>query len=208
MDNIYYIIYRIYKNRDEHYFGWTTDKNVLKGFIKQRSSKKYGFVRITEDEIEDKVPNTNGELSKSLMINYIKLRSSRTGEEFIIFSTMSELREYEVKTHEFVQLLTALDTIDESRISFYVNLVLNLKQKYYDSLNYIGYRPKEIEELYDSMKGEEYYERIGDVYECMPCEEYYNMPLDRMPGLSVLDDVSDKIIYSIESFIKIMKDHM
>lgn len=204
----YYMVYRMYSNKERpgvkensHIYGWTNNKNILKGFFKQRDERKYLVVKMRMVEIEELVCSHSYEGTGDYMIDYTKLKSSKTQEEFSLFMTVNEMREVERGVQRIFEDLSALDKINADDILSYVNMVLNLDQKYYDALFYLGYRPKEIEGLFDSDMC------ICDKvpWEGMPCEEFYQpRVVNDTPG-GALKDVATKIIYSIESFIKVMR---
>ena len=99
--------------------------------------------------------------------------------------------------------MCSIDRIDGD-IDQFVDIILNLEEKYYDALFYLGYRPKELEAKFDSHIYESDF-----VYECMPCEEYYREePGDQSLRVSAMGDVSNKIIYSLESFVKGMRNDL
>ena len=209
----YYMVHRLYSSKERPgvkevstIYGWTSSKTVLKGFFKQRNEKKYLVVKMRMSEIEELISSNSYEGTGRYMIDFLKLKSAKTGEEFHLFMTVNELNEVERKVQKMFEELCSLDRIDKDNIITYVNLVLNLNEKYYDALFYLGYRPGEISGLCDSDIG---YDIATSIYEGMPCEEYYNRSSCNDEGrISELDDASNKILYSIESFIKVMRNDL
>lgn len=204
----YHMVYRVYSNKERpetkdrsHAYGWTGNTKVLKAFLKQRDSKKYLVTKMNMDEITNRFTNHDYDATGSYMIDYIKLKSSKSGEEFHLFMTLNEMRQVEGNIKRVFDDICALDRIDNNDIFRYVNMVLNLNTKYYDALYYLGYRPKEISGLFDS-----YMEHTADLsYDGMQCEEYYINQCNDELRLSKLEDASNKILYSIESFVKVMR---
>lgn len=203
---VVYIVYRTRKKKGEQFYGWNDNKSVIKAFLKQRSKNKYFMIKVDKDDVEYEAPTEHGELQPEYMIDFIKLKSVKSNETFYIFTTKNELKEYEINTHNMFREIMSLEKIDNNRISDYVILLLNLREEYTNVLHYLGYRPPELDSLFESAIGEDImYDTISYAYEQMPCEEYY-LHRSTPPGLSVLEDVSDKILYSVESFIKVMKE--
>lgn len=206
------MVYRVYSNKERPgikdkivAYGWTTNKNVLKAFFKQRNDKKYMVRKVRKDQIGEAFDRNNHDATGEYMIEYLPLRSAKTNESIHLFMTTNEMQEVEIKIQRMFEELSSLDRLDKNNIGKYANLVLNIDQSYYDALFYIGYRPKEIAAAFESMDIS-VCNQISNAYDGMPCEEYYyNGHLNQAPGLSALEDVSNKIIYSIESFIKVMR---
>jgi hypothetical protein len=215
-EKIYYMVYRVYNNKERPgskensvAYGWTSDKNVLKAFFKQRDEKKYLVIKMRKVQIEEILNNYNHDATGEYMIDYLPLKSAKTGEEFRLFMTVNEMQECERNVQKIFEDLSSIDKIDKDNISKYVSMIINLDQSYYDALFYIGYRPKEIAAMFDDCNDENIYQQIGNAYEGMPCEEYYsNGHLNQVPGLSALEDVSNKILYSVESFVKVLRKDM
>jgi Trp operon repressor len=209
-----YLVHRVYNSKERqdlkdrsHIYGWTTDKRVLKAFLKQRDPKKYTVSKIEEDQIPNALGRYVDEIEE-FMINFIKLKSAQTGEEFNLFMTENEKNEVEKRIERIFEDLSSIDVID-GEILHYVNILINIKTKYSDALNYLGYRPKEIDAVFDSYVGEVMYERSYSSYDGISCEEFYHDPRGSYgTSISSLSDISNKIIYSIESFIKAMKDDL
>jgi len=73
-------------------------------------------------------------------------------------------------------------------------------------LEYIGFRPPELEHIFQPADMTDIDSMIDLAYEgYQDAREYYYEPDNIVPGLSVLEDVSKQILYSLESFIKVMK---
>lgn len=212
-DKEYYLVYRVYSKEERpslkersRVYGWTYSKKILKAFLKQRDEKKYAIRKIPAEELSNRLSRYNDETDE-LMIDFIKLKSAQTGDEFHLFMTANEKEEVEKRIQRMFDDLSSIEKLPGD-ISYNVNMLVNLQQKYADALEYIGYRPKEISDVFDSGMSESAYESTY-TYEGMSCEEFYHSPgYDYGNCLSSLTDISNKIIYSMESFIKAMRSDL
>lgn len=203
-EKLYFIIYRVYNSeerlmaiRNTRLYGWTDNKKVLKAFLKQRDESKYTFVEMDEEEVgrvfSESSPPTDG------MINYIKLKSSKTDEETTLFMTPNELIEIEKKIQMMFEELCSINNFpfanEEKEILYFVNLIMNIKEKYFEALYYIGYRPREIDMIFDHVDEPYAREQLLDL-----SYGHYLYPAS--------DDISKIVIYSLESFVKVMIDDL
>jgi hypothetical protein len=175
-------------------YGWTDNKKVLKAFLRQRDKKKYAFIEMDKDEMmekfSDNFPPEDG------MINYIRVKSSQSLEEITLFMTENELVEAEKKIQKmFLDLCSVGNIKAVEEIGYFLNMIVNLKKKYVDALAFIGYRPTEIDILFDSIEDLEARENIFNIY------SHYLEPKWE-------EDISRITIYSIESFIKVMSEDL
>lgn len=218
-----YLVFRVYseKERSEKkmqsvYYGWTNHKSVVKAFFQQRSPKKYKAVKLLNDEVKKYINNADDiELDeREYMIDFIKLKSVNTGEECLLFITLKELREIEIDIQGLFHDLSSVSTIDGD--SKYLDMVYNLREEYFDALFFIGYRPPEINALFsDDMESlytdPEVEEQINNAYDdaaMLTPKDYSLRSRNILPGQYFMNDVSNKILYSLESFMKVMKDDM
>lgn len=218
MNNKCYIVFRIYPeepNRD-HIYGWTESKKIAWAFMKQRSRDKYKIVKMSSDQIAKMFSESIMESSNQL--DYFKIRSAKTGDEVAFFTTMEEMNEAETKIQRYFRELPKLIEHADGREEV-VHLFIRLKKKFADALDFIGFRPPEVEVLYDrddwiGDDGEGSIEGICDVieqaYADKTIEEYRNgHDCDKHPlSTSVISDVYPKLIISLESFIMILKEEM
>jgi hypothetical protein len=217
-DDIHYLLYRVFSQKERptlsdgnnYFYGWTNSKKIVKAFFKQRDKNKYVVFESTLDEIASRYSENDLRLEKK--ISFLKLKSAKTGEEFSIFMTSSEMCEAEKRIQRMAERHCYFLNIDEKKgILHYIVLFINLKEKYQEALNYIGYRPPEMQSMFDSVREEraEIEECIDLAYgESLNPREYYHDPQENVPGLSTLSDVSKMILYSVESFVKVLKDDM
>ena len=97
-----------------------------------------------------------------------------------------------------------------------LELYINLDDYYLDALQYLGFKPPEMDILFDSAEYRESTDAIYSIdalidsaYDALfdvPHEVYVHE--GKIPGLSVLESVDTKILYSLESFMKVMKEDM
>lgn len=219
MNDSKYIVFRVYpEDKDRgRFYGWTSSKSVAKGFTKQRSREKYKVFKVLNDDIE-RYENANDtgiggiEISREYMIDFVKLLSQSDRKPYIIFTTLSELREFEISIRGLFKDLSSVSTIDGDYK--YLNMLHNLQDRYSNALETIGYRPPEMDSLYDSNSEDAY--RLEDV------EDMVNNAYDdasslrqseysihnELPGRSYMNDIFNLVIYSLESFIRVMKNEM
>lgn len=214
-----YIVSRVYSakerpNRSQKYafYGWSTDKNVVKAFLKQRSPKKYVSDKFDDDDprITRLFPEIKEGFGGESMIDYIKLKFASTREDVKFFTTLNESKEAEIKIQQRFHELCSIDDMDV------LNMFMHLDRYYLDALEYIGFRPKEVDYIYDTSDPHDNYntmelvkDEIDDAYQgygISPSEgewRYMNPP-----GLSVISQVADKLLYSMESFIWALRDDL
>lgn len=240
-DKKVYLIYRVYSAKERKdvgqrtvFYGWTDYKSVKDAFIMQRDQKKYKAIKAYRSEMGSKYSmymydtvNTRGEdafgdyihyleecMDDRNMINYIKLWSANTNDEVPFFTTADELHEAEIRIQRLKEDLCSMETLEGKRDArVYLEMIINLDPYYADALRYIGYRPKELDILFDSVGSEGTLEDVEmqihaayDGYAESPKENITEIP--GLPGLSVLEDVSSRVIYSLENFIKVLKEDL
>ena len=168
-----YLVFRYYsqdEGSDIHYqdrtvfYGWTDHKSVLKAFMAQRSESKYLVKKLPKLDVTEMVEHgIHEEIDESnRMIDFIKLKSSISGEEFILFMTGYEMEETEKQIQAAIRSFASIDMFEQ-----------------YDA---------EIDQISNG-----YSKR--------------NSSHDPRGTKELLDDFS-KVIYSLESFIKVMRQDM
>ena len=212
----YILIYRIhdpsikrYKEQNMEYYGWTQSKIVAKAFLNQRTKGKYISSKFSIEDIED-ITKT---LSDDKEIDFIKITSSKSKKETTIFLTSAELMEIEMRIQKlFVDACSIVNlTRDGETIYNYCEAIMNFKKKYADALEIIGYQPTEIAELLDGdySYGEEFQsfsDEMKRAYQYKDDYEEYRDSRNRLPGSILYMDVCRKVVYSLESFIKVSRD--
>lgn len=213
-----FVVYRVFskKERPEKnryvYYGWSSSKSVIKAFLKQRNPKKYDILKIDTDEVGSITEDIDDD---GCMIDYIKIRSAKTDEEICLFLTRNELKECEIFIQQMFIDQASLSNIDGD--GNYVNMFLALDKYYADALFLIGYKPKEVDILFPSADYHDDYssyltmeEILDEAYDSLydnPYEEVKHVPMN-IPGLGASLDISNKLYYSFESFIKALKDNL
>lgn len=220
--NKVYLIYRIYSQEEieenkhvSRYYGWTRFKEVAKAFTSQRDKKKYKVIEkeyINGDDLYDGI-NGIDLIDDRYMINYIKLESSKSDLEVTFLTTQDELHESEIKIQRMMIDEASLESIDKLKGSGIkvLELFINLKEKYSDLLYFIGYRPRDLEAIFSRVASSEdeiehQIDLAYDGYAESPQEDPCYIPSP--PGLAILDDISMKVIYSLEAFIKVLREDL
>lgn len=199
------------------FYGWTEHKSILKAFLSQRNKNKYKVYKVSDEDIE-KFYSEDVTYNET-KIDCIKTKSSKTHEEYVLFITGVELQESEIKIQQIFRDLSSIKDLPGNYN--YLDMILHLDSYYFDALYYIGYRPPEIDAIYDSADPRADFSTYYDVEESIEMaygeyfsygygEEYKDLMLNKstLVGASVLDDVATKIIYSLESFIMVLKDNL
>lgn len=220
-DEKIYVIHRIY-NKDEirynnssksRIYGWSNNKNIIKAFISQRNKNKY-YVEKMYGSSEEILDGYYNDLDNENMINYIKLKSVNSDQEFYLFMTAVEMQEAEINIQKYFRDLCCISDI-EGRGN-YLEMFMNIDRYYSDALDFIGYRPPEISAMYQSMDPTDdpgdiigITELIENAYSGSCISPYEDMRNSCKPlGLLMFTDVASKILYSIESFIKVLRDEL
>ena len=202
----YYLIYK-----DLTPYGWSFNLDIVKAFLKQRN-ESYKWVKSTKNEIEV-IFNANYTINER-MINCIKLKSTKYKKNFLLFITIDELRTCEKLIQQLMIDECRLNkgNISYKRLTECISIIGDLKDRYYNALYFIGYRPPEILSLYN--QNYNYYD-INDLIdiaydECgwLSCPLYNSITKHGVPSIYNLDEVYEKVIYSLESFIKVLKDEL
>ena len=214
-----FLVYRIYNKKERstsniksRFYGWSQNKNVIKAFMSQRSSTKYDVVKIYDDPLT--VTIESNYLDNNNMIDYVKLKSADTHEYVNLFMTMDEAQEAEIKVQRYFRDLCSISNITGN--GNYMEIFMNLNDYYADALDFIGYRPPEISAMLPSadyrddpgeiMGIEELIEEAYSGAWISPSETFNKN--SNLPGLNCLTDIAAKILYSVESFIKVLRDDL
>lgn len=211
-----YMVFRIYTaderiNPDSRaiFYGWTRSKNVLKGFFTQRSRNKYKVIKMTDESIARDFSEDTTDFDTN--IDILKIKSVK-GDEVVLFATSREIHQAEIDIQRMFHESCSLENINGK--GNYISMITNLDEYYGSALSYIGYRPREFDILFQSADPRDSYnplykteEEINDAYDGLytyPDDDDINRGL-HMEGLSAIEDVSSRVIYSLESFIKVLK---
>ena len=213
-----YIIYRKFNKKEQQihdikyrFYGWSPNKSVAKAFVSQRSKGKYAIYKTFMNK--DTMYSEDGhELYNENMINFIRLKSVKYDGEFDIFMTADEMQEAEKRIQRYFRELCSISSIPGNYD--YLSMITHLDDYYAMALDFIGYRPPEISAMYPSadfrddpgeiMGIDELIEEAYSGSVISPSENYTNPTT--LPGLSMLNDVASKVLYSVESFIKVLRE--
>ena len=206
-DKIYYLIYRQEDDTNNFTFhSWTSNKFIAKAFLTQRNPKKFRLIKVRRNEF-NKLSNQISDI-EIRMIDYLKIASSKTGEFITLFISKEDLRETEIKIQRlFSSKCNFKLNFHKEEITYMANLYLNLKKEYIEALDIIGYHPEEISELFPNCNDWEEIavDQIENIYSFLFNGTNYEHT-DYIPGILGLSTVASKIIYSLESIVKVMKD--
>jgi hypothetical protein len=222
MENIY-LVFRKYKKTERPnsersvLYGWTKSSYVMKAFLSQRDNKKYEVIKREYDDIKSEIPHINYELLvPDKMIDYTIIEVAATGERIPLFMTAVEMNETEKKIQRMFHDLSSVAKIPGK--ANYVDMIINLDPFYRIPLFFVGYRPEEIDILYPSADDSDNIAPIDYIEQCIDdAYEEVGDPTDDnqeryhyLPGAMGLDDtqVSSKVVYSLESFVKVMADDL
>lgn len=202
----YYIVYRMDDRGKGTAYGWTFDKKILKTFLTQRSKNKYKALRANYDDILE-LFSEQVDGSGMYTIDWMDLPSNQTGENIRLFLTANEKIVAEKAIKKMLRDMSALDRI-HGEIEDYVEMVVNLEEKYFEALEFIGFRPKELEAIFDSIEENSmigFNCDTGAYYDMSP-EEFYQS--HNLSSGDATNPVFDKILWSLEAFVRVMKDDL
>ena len=220
----YYLVYRVFSDEERPcnfdsekfmLYGWTGSKKILKGFLSQRDKKKYKYKKIYDEDAY--MIMMGHEPDKEHMIDFVEIESATDGQKYVLFMTEKELKNTKALIRRYFIDLARLVDRDNGKMNLLI-MYWNLEDKYLDPLKFIGFNPPELDVLFDDV--EEEYREVeidddslididGGYCNDFPHEvyEHQNMIHENFEPLGY-DDISPKVIYSLESFIKILKDDM
>ena len=216
----YYLVYRVFSEEErpcayhdyERFmlYGWTSSKKILKAFLNQRSKKKYKWRRIDDDE--EYMIMLGHEPDKEHMIDFVELTSAADGNKYKLFMTEKDLINTKALVRRYFIDLARLIERDNGKMNL-LHMYVNLEDKWLDPLKFIGFNPPELDVLFDDVE----YREINDddlinmngYGDDFPHEIYEHQTSihENFDPLGY-EDISPKIVFSLESFIKILKDDM
>lgn len=219
-DDTVYVIFRRYSNKESighgahamsigsmfrdnitHLYGWTPSKATVKAFLGQRNRKKYIYSEIDSETLDMMLSTIRSR--DDLMIRAAKFRSRQFDMDYQLFLTNEEEVMIRQRIRNMFTELSSLDSLwrednYNGALTDFVNMIINLMPRYAWALHYIGYRPKEIDAIYDSVEDEydEFY-----VPDTPPINITYHAPGESF-------DLITGIIYSLESAIMVIRDDL
>lgn len=225
-----YMIFRVYSEKERPgvsyndrivFYGWTASKIVMKAFMKQRSKDKYVVKRLHDEDLQ----KYNLYSGLENMVDFISLPSKTSGEKVNIFMTKNEMCEVERALSKFIRSSFTLQDIDDDgtkesgkRYQRILEMFVNLKEKYQDALDYFSIWPSELNSLYDDVEYREGDDSRYDVDYMIEASynEEYDVPHETYvhdsiaPGHRAVSawKLTERLFYSAEAFIMIMRDNM
>ena len=225
-EDIVYLVYRYYnpkeypdiQNKERNvYYGWTASKSVLQAFKKQRDFNKYNVRKITPEEITPYCDDLL--LSDDKMIDFVSVYSTTYSDRISLFLTKDELKEAEIKINKIFDELCRLVDRDNGKLNL-LTLYVNLIDEYAIPLEFIGFDPPELKTMFPP--ADDYRESMDSMWDCdslmnnafnysdesYTYESYSDNGSYHTNYSSTDISIRDKIIYSLESFIKVLKEDM
>ena len=202
------MIFRTYPDRESRIFAWTMSKDALKLFRKQRDQSKYRIMKLYIDDKEEFDDIHNGN-----MLDFLILKSVIDKKPIKFLTTDLEVQQYEKDLQKYFLKLPALVQRAGGKTTL-LQLFMNLKEEYKEALDFIGYRPEELTDLFD----DEEYSRCGtksqwiegdiesEYIDKYDSEARFGGHIIKPVGQNAFNDVFSKIIYSAESFVKMRKE--
>ena len=212
MSDKIYLIYRTYSrkekeefsHRQDHLFGWTRSSSLIKAFLMQRDNKKYKVIKTNREEIADVM--SENYLDDETEMDYINLKSASTGAEIKFYTNKDELSMIESNIQQYFSDLCSFDKYDVNTMKRIIDMISHLDDIYDEALEVIGFRPREMESLFPGQDDEWVNEIHQDIFNAY--NSYQISKRHSIPGLEAMTDVSKKIYYSLESFIKVLVEDL
>ena len=224
MSNFKYVVFRVMQPDEEEfelgpiYYGWSHSKKIVKAFIKQRGKNKYVYKEMTDEDIE--CANFSGYSKQDdSMIKLLMLPSKLDGKKYPLFITDQESKQVEVGIHMYFRDLSSFENYKSNRHELII-LYCNLKDEAKQVLEDIGFVPKELDD-HGYFESESIFTCLENEIECLLDDAYsrndYDMidlPFNESPedvkytpkGQLFLNSIHSHICYSLEAYIKILKD--
>ena len=180
--------------------------------MKENINYKYKVKQVTDEDIQDELSEVVWDDINE--IDYLTLPVAATGDTVSLFMTRHELLETEKRIQRYFRELSTI--IDQPGGSFEVlNLFQNLRPRYSEALDFIGFRPPELTNMDESLPCHGCPDEDDDPADWetnWEIEQAYSSCIDSdhntVPGMKTLTRVSSKLVYSLEAFIRVMKDEL
>lgn len=212
-----YLVFREYTpkerpDRNERlvFYGWTKQKEMILAFLKQRSPKKY---RIRKVNLEDIKKIYGEDLNMDMELDFAELKSVKTKEKIYLITTKLEMNETEKKVSRLFRELSSISSMCSDCVMEVLRLFVNLDEYYAIALFFLGFRPPELDDLFPSADPTDDYSNTQMLEDSID-EEYTMVPWDHGLGNMnpitpwITEDTSKQLIYSFESFIKVLREDM
>lgn len=216
MDEFKYMIFRIYTqeeraDRDQRavFYGWTRSKVIRDAFMAQRKKRKYRCIKMYDEDIARYY--SEDATDDSTMINILKLKSAADGKEYSLFMTANEVKQAEIEIQRMMEDACRLENIDAD-LNLLVDFFTSLDDYYADALMLIGYRPPEIRYKFPGADDEDDLtsteRQIEEVYNHNCSRDGDVKALATTPPEIRLEQVADMVVYSLESFVRVMRNDL
>ena len=213
-----YMVFRMPDNSDAYtkgsiptFWGWSRSKAVIKVFRHQRDQKKYKIMIMDEEDIAKHL--SENLTDDSTMINWIELGNTETGEMIPFFTTKVEMETMEIKIQSMVSDACSLKDIPN--MTACIEAILNLRDEYAKVLELIGFQPKELSYIFDSVNErddpysiEGISDRICESYEFHAAYPEDNEFKHKVIGAQAMTSLARQIIYSIQSAVAVLRDDL
>ena len=209
----YYLVYRTYSfeempNASEEerrpLYGWTCSKDVIKAFCTQRNPDKYLVRKVSEHEVGEMLSEVAWDDTNE--IDFLILRVASTGEEVKLFMTKSEMEECEIRIQRYFRELA--DIVSKQGYGV-LDLYVNLRKKYLEPLYVIGFNPMESIDMDDTgmYRGlcTDEYMVDWEIHQAYQSNDKFK---NNILGLQSISSIHGKVIYSLESFLKVMREDL
>lgn len=166
-------------------FGWSEAPYAVKLLALQRDTKKYFTRTVPIHEIRSLGSQRTID---SLQLQLISLKSRQFDHNIVMVTTEEEQGRFEAAIQKMFSDACSLNgwydpNDSEVDLTRMINGLSNLRPRYAEALQYLGYRSPELNYVFDS---------VEDRYDTQPAQF----------------DISKLIIYSFESVVKVLKDEM
>ena len=219
-----YVVFRVYSEKERPgirdndrivYYGWTSSKIIVKAFMKQRDNDKYVVKKLNDAKIE--MMQIYPEIDT--VIDFIRLPSKVYNTDVDIFMTKKEMKDAEKKISKFVHTSFSLEHIGTDKEHWrLLELFCNFEDKYQEALEYFGIWPDELNAVFDNI---EYRESDDGIYDAdymidASYDEEFDVPHETythsasIPGYKAMNvwKMTERLFYSAEAFIMVLKDDM
>lgn len=211
-DRLRYMVYRSYPpserpEPDEQiiFYGWTRNKDLLKAFFQQRDHSKYICKKMYDDEIT----YVYDELLEGAarMIDVLPLKSAKDRKEYTFITTLSEMQEAEFKIQRLIHDIPSLKNFRGD--GNYMEIAYNLKPKWKNLLEKIGYQIPEFDELFPYA---DYHDDPTDIRnveeEIMTAYDHTEYLNGKIPGLETIKAQHMRQFYSLELFVRVLSEDL
>lgn len=183
------------KINNSMFWGWTKSKAVIQAFKAQRNMKKYVIMKMDPEDMEKYF--LEDMTDSETMIDYVELGDVISGKDVTFFTTKTELREAKKRIERLMREASSFETLP-GNITDYVNILVNLKDRFADALDVIGFDPPELAAL-DNWSDQ--YDDAAYISSLDSCGVGHRWVKDTPRPI-------ERVIYSLQSIIKVLRDDL